>query len=75
MVELWLRDKAPETRRQYAQDLEKFSDFSGGGPLSSVTLADLQEFAGLVSVLVALAPAARMLSTLKNLFSFANETG
>lgn len=75
LIELWLRDKAPETRRQYAQDLEKFSDFSGGKPLSSVTLADLQEFAEFVSVLVAPATAARMLSTLKSLFSFANKTG
>ncbi len=53
LIELWLRDKAPEMRCQYAQDLEKFSDFSGGKPLSSVTLADLQEFAEFVSVLVA----------------------
>ena len=75
LVELWLRDKAPETRRQYVQDLEKFSDFSGAKPLSSITLADLQEFAGFVSVLVAPATAARMLSTLKSLFSFANKTG
>jgi hypothetical protein len=45
LVELWLTDKAPETRRQYAQDLERFSDFAGGKPFSSVTLADLQEFA------------------------------
>jgi hypothetical protein len=39
---------APETRRQYVQDLEKFFDFSGGKPVSSVTLADLQEFSGFV---------------------------
>ncbi len=75
LVELWLRDKSFETKRQYAQDLEKFFDFAGGKPLSSVTLADLQEFAGFVSVLVAPATAARMLSTLKSLFSFANKVG
>ncbi len=75
LVELWLRDKAAETKRQYAQDLEKFSDFSGGKPLSSVTLSDLQEFAEFVSVLVAPATAARMLSTLKSLFTFANKVG
>jgi integrase/recombinase XerD len=75
LLELWLADKAPETRRQYAQDLERFYDYSGGKPLSSVTLADLQEFSGFVSVLVAPATAARMLSTLKSLFSFANKVG
>ena len=75
LLELWLADKAPETKRQYVQDLEKFFDFSGGKPLSSVTLADLQEFAEFVSVLVAPATVARMLSTLKSLFSFANKVG
>lgn len=75
LMELWLRDKAVETKRQYVQDLEKFYDFTGGKTLSSVTLADLQEFAEFVSVLVAPATAARMLSTLKSLFSFANKTG
>lgn len=75
LMELWLRDKAVETKRQYVQDLEKFYDFTGGKTLSSVTLADLQEFAEFVSVLVAPATATRMLSTLKSLFSFANKTG
>ncbi len=75
LLELWLADKAPETKRQYVQDLEKFFDFSGGNPVSSVTLAELQEFSGFVSALVAPATAARMLSTLKSLFSFANKVG
>lgn len=75
LLELWLADKAPETRRQYAQDLEKFFDFASGKPLSSITLADLQEFAWFVSVLIAPATVARMLSTLKSLFSFANKVG
>jgi len=75
LIELWLKDKAPETKRQYAQDLERFFHFTGGKPLSSDTLSDLQEFAGFVSVLVAPATAARMLSTLKSLFSFAHKVG
>lgn len=66
LVELWLRDKSPETRKAYAQDLERFFDFSGGKPLSSVPLADLQELTEFVSVLVAPATDARMLSTLKS---------
>ena len=38
LVELWLRDKSPATRKAYAQeDLKRFFDFSGGKPLSSVT--------------------------------------
>ncbi len=57
LVELWLRDKSPETRKAYAQDLERFFDFSCAKPLSSVTLWDLQEFAEFVSVLVAPATA------------------
>lgn len=75
LVELWLADKSPETQRAYIQDLERFIDFSEGKPLSSVTLADLQEFAEFISVLVAPATASRMLSVLKSLFSFANKVG
>ena len=75
LIELWLSDKSAETTKAYAQDLERFFDFSGGKPLSSLTLADLQEFAEFISVLVAPATASRMLSTLKSLFSFANKVG
>ena len=75
LVELWLRDKSPETGKAYVRDLERFFDFSSGKSLSSVTLWDLQEFAEFVSVLVAPATAARRLSTLKSLFSFANKVG
>lgn len=38
LVELWLADKSPETRRAYIQDLERFFDVSDGKSLSSVTL-------------------------------------
>lgn len=75
LIELWLTDKSSETQRAYIQDLERFFDFHDGKSLSSVTLADLQEFAEFISVLVAPATASRMLSVLKSLFSFANKVG
>jgi integrase/recombinase XerD len=75
LIELWLTDKSSETQRAYIQDLERFFDFHDGKSLSSVTLADLQEFAQFISVLVAPATASRMLSVLKSLFSFANKVG
>ncbi|MDP9480124.1 MAG: hypothetical protein M3R38_31420, partial [Actinomycetota bacterium] len=53
LVELWLARKAPSTRRKYAEDLSKFSDFTGGKPLAGVTLSDLHDFAEFISVLMA----------------------
>jgi integrase/recombinase XerD len=75
LVELWLGRRAPSTQRKYAEDLEKFRDFTGGKPLAQVTLSDLHDFAGFISVLMAPSSQGRVLATLKSLLSFANKVG
>jgi integrase/recombinase XerD len=75
LVELWLARKAPSTRRKYAEDLAKFSDFTGGKPLAGITLSDLHDFAGVISVLMAPSSQGRVLATIKSLLSFANKVG
>ncbi len=75
LVELWLARKAPSTRRKYAEDLAKFSDFTGGKPLAGVTLSDLHDFAEFISVLMAPSSQGRVLATIKSLLSFANRVG
>ncbi len=75
LVELWLARRAPSTRRKYAEDLGKFSDFTRGKPLAAITLSDLHEFADFISVLLAPSSQGRVLATLKSLLSFANKVG
>ncbi len=75
LVELWLARKAPSTRRKYAEDLAKFSDFTGGKPLAGITLSDLHDFAEFISVLMAPSSQGRVLATIKSLLSFANKVG
>jgi len=75
LVELWLARKAPSTRRKYSEDLLKFRDFTEGKPLSGVTLSDLHDFAGFISVLMAPSSQGRVLATIKSLLSFANRVG
>lgn len=74
LVELWLKGKAPSTRRKYEEDLKSFLLYSGGKPLSSVTLSDLSEFSDDLSWL-APATQARKLRVMKSLFSFAQKVG
>lgn len=75
LVELWLARRAPSTRRKYAEDLGKFSDFTEGKPLAGITLSDLHDFAGFISVLMAPSSQGRVLATVKSLLSFANKVG
>ena len=75
LVELWLARRAPSTRRKYAEDLAKFRDFTDEKPLAGVTLSDLHDFAGFISVLMAPSSQGRVLATLKSLLSFANKVG
>jgi integrase/recombinase XerD len=75
LVELWLARKAPSTRRKYAEDLGKFSDFTGSKPLAEVTLSDLHDFDSFISVLMAPSSQGRVLATVKSLLSFANKVG
>lgn len=75
LVELWLARKAPSTQRKYAEDLDKFSDFTEGKPLAHITLSDLHDFAEFISVLMAPSSQGRVLATIKSLLSFANKVG
>lgn len=75
LVELWLARKAPSTQRKYAEDLNKFLDFTKGKPLAQINLSDLQDFAEFISVLMAPSSQGRVLATIKSLLSFANKVG
>ncbi|MBA2533620.1 MAG: site-specific integrase, partial [Rubrobacter sp.] len=75
LVQLWLHGKSAATKEAYRSDLAKFRDFTEGKPLRTVTLADLQEFADFVSVLLAPASQARILAALKSLFAFGHQVG
>lgn len=75
LVELWLARRAPSTRRKYAEDLAKFSDFTENKALAGITLSDLHDFASFISVLMAPSSQGRVLATIKSLLSFANKVG
>ena len=75
LVGLWLHGKSAATVEAYRSDLAKFSDFTEGKPLRTVTLADVQEFADFVSELLAPASQARILAALKSLFAFGHQVG
>ena len=55
--------------------LAKFSDFTEGKPLRTVTLAEVQEFADFLSELLAPASQARILAAMKSLFAFGHQVG
>ncbi len=75
LIQLWLHGKSATTRKAYENDLEKLFDSTGGKPLASVTLADLQDFSDLLSKALAPATHARAIAALKSLFSFAHDVG
>lgn len=75
LIELWLNRRAASTRRKYAEDLDKFFDYTECKPLAAITLVDLEEFAGFISTLMAPTSQGRMLSTIKSLLSFSNKVG
>ncbi len=75
LIGLWLHGKSAATVEAYRSDLSKFVDFTGGRPLRTVTLADVQEFADFVSELLAPASQARILAALKSLFAFGHQVG
>lgn len=73
LIELWLHGRSPHTQRAYAADVSQLLS-RAGKPLASITLADLQSFAG---TLAGLAPASgyRTLSAVKSLLTFGHRTG
>ncbi len=75
-IELWLSLKvSTHTRRAYAADVERFRMFVEK-PLGRVTLADVQAYAALLEQ-GSLKPASqnRILTAIKSLLSFGQETG
>jgi site-specific recombinase XerD len=75
-IELWLSLKvSSHTRRAYAADLERFLAFVPK-PLGWITLTDLQSYAAALEQ-GSLKPASqnRVLTAIKSLFSFGQETG
>lgn len=85
-IALWLkRQRSAHTRRSYAKDLGEFQAFTGGKPLRTVCMADVQAFADTLGGITtedyetrdgrAASTHARILSTLKSLLSFAHRTG
>jgi integrase/recombinase XerD len=75
LIELWLHGKSEATKEAYRSDLSKFVDFTEGKPISTVTLADVQDFADFISELLAPASQARILAALKSLFAFGHQVG
>ncbi len=75
LIGLWLHGKSAATKEAYRSDLAKFSDFTDGKSLRTVTLADVQDFADFVSGLLAPASQARLLAALKSLFAFGHQVG
>ena len=75
LIGLWLHGKSAATKEAYRSDLAKFSDFTEGKPLRTVTLADVQDFADFLSGLLAPASQARILAALKSLFAFGHQVG
>ena len=73
LIELWLHGRSPHTQRAYRADVHRFRA-RAGKPLASVTLADLQDFAG---ALTELEPSSRYrtLSALKSLLAFGHRIG
>lgn len=73
LLGLFLYGRSQRTQREYARDIARLREFTTN-PLRQVTLGDLQDFA---SSLVSLAPTskARILASVKSLFSFGFKIG
>ena len=73
LVDLWLHGRSPHTQRAYRADVDGFFAVVAV-PLSTVTLGDVQAFAG---SLTDLAPSSRTrtLAAVKSLLAFGQRTG
>ncbi len=72
LIGLWLHGRPATTRRAYLRDLAALSEFARK-PISNITLNDLQAFSD--SLVGAPATRARILSSVKSLFTFAVKIG
>lgn len=75
LIGLWLHGKSGATMEAYRGALAAFSGFTGGKPLRTVTLADLQEYADDIADAFAPATQAKLLAAMKSLFSFGHQVG
>lgn len=72
VIELWVHGKSPHTQRYYRQEAHKFLS-RVGKPLDSVTLADVQSYATMLSrSRLAASSQARAIAAIKSLFTFAH---
>jgi integrase/recombinase XerD len=75
MLRLWLgRCRSRHTRRAYEGDWQAFAAFTGGKPLRSVTVGDMQDFAASLERLSA-ATQSRRLSGIRSLISYGMRLG
>ncbi len=72
LVALWLHGRPTTTKRAYSRDIRALSAFVSK-PISTITLGDLQRFSD--SLEGAPATQARILSSIKSLFTFAVKIG
>ena len=73
LLELWLHERSPHTRRAYRADVAQFRG-RAGKPLHAVTLTDLQEFANSLTE-VSAATRYRTLSAVKSVLAFGYRLG
>jgi len=73
LITLWLHGRSRHTQRAYLSDVDRFRNRAGKS-LASVTLSDLQDFAGSLETL---SPASqyRALSAVKSLLAFGHRIG
>lgn len=73
IIHMWLHGKSELTQKKYQAEINRFLSWVAK-PLHTITLMDIQNF---IDTLTDLAPAtqARIIATIKSLFSFANRIG
>jgi integrase/recombinase XerD len=74
LVDLWLHGKAPNTVLAYRGDMERFTHFIGHKPFATVTIGDLQAFAGSLGDLSE-ASQARKINAVKSLLTYGKKVG
>ena len=73
LVDSWLKEKTPATRRAYGLDWQRFKAFIGNKPLAALTIPDLQAFKD--SLTGADRTRNRTLCAVKSLLSWGKATG
>src|SRR5687768_1099322 len=74
LLGLWLHGRSENTLEAYKRDIARFMGFLADKALAQVTLGDLQAYSDSVTGLEA-SSKARLLSTVKSLFSFGHKIG